>query len=457
MARFKRFIRSLFCLAQTRRQRYRDSSNISTTDGKEKPSLSTDGMSDEQSVLISDLGKNDIQQQDSHAIETELCSKSPTCPLYSPDGRPAKDTATEKATTLTKITPSKKSPEQTPVFPFPLEIFERIWAYLTPPESRMAFALASRFFFYHFKPGPLTTSQTQTLQLWLERDTPNLYFCWLCKRLHTWCCGELEFLREGEGRHPTRVLSFDKGCRFRKWSGHPASLGNAQNIKLETARLIMNRHFYGGEHGLGLDALCYRRQRLAAGQQGSSIMVEESRRLRVIDNELYVKEDVLMYHKDGHETALRDYLDAPGGEDILPPVCRHIGRYHRFGKSKATKPTPKAHAEFIGPILSCKYCYTDCHIVARWQAGDGARPAGWTVSGSKWYTLGSCRDLRNDKWNNAAIDFVRFHARPRAASPDCPAGIVRGKWLFGNRYGRKDVDVELVNETSHPIFVGSLG
>ncbi|KAH6848038.1 hypothetical protein B0I37DRAFT_156294 [Chaetomium sp. MPI-CAGE-AT-0009] len=450
MPRIKRFIRSFLCLPWTRSQRSRDNWNKPTTKGDEELFLSTDGISYERSIVVPDgPWKKDTQEQDSSPAVTELHLETLPCLLHAPDGRLAKDSSREQAASRSKTAP----PHNPPVFTFPLEIFDMIWAYLTPPESRMAFSLTCRFFFDHYKPGLLNVDETKTLQLWLEKDIPNLYFCLLCKTLHNWCCGELRSFSRYEGRQPRRVLSFDKGCRFRKWSEHPASLGNAQHIKLETARLLINRHLYGEKHGPNLDVLSFRRHRPAAGQTtGSSIMVEESRRLRIIDDELYAEEKVLMYHKDGYEAALRDYLDAPGGEDILPPVCRHIGRYYRFGKTRPAKHTAEGF-EFIGPILSCKYCYTDYHIQARLQAGDGARPAGWTVSGTKWYTLGSCRDLLNDKWNNAAIDRVPFVVRSRSAH--WPAGAVHRRWAFGSGYGVGDVDRYLTRRDLSSVSVGS--
>lgn len=411
-------------------------------------------MAYEQSLVAAHTWKKKAPNEDASPDETEAHTElePPKCQLHVPGAKPKRNVPRGNTTVLTNTTPSK----DTTVFPLPLEIFDMIWAYLTPPESRAAFALTCRLFYRHFNVAQIIDVRaTETLQLWLEKDIPDLYFCGFCKKLHTWCCGEVRHRAGYEGQHPTRVLSYDKRCKYRNLSDHPASLGNAQNIKLETARLIMNRDLYGEEHGLSLDALSFSRHRpvaALAGQNTGDVIIEESRRLRIIAGELYVRENSVLYHKEGDENALRAYLDAPGGEDIMPPVCRHIASYSRIGKTKLSKNATGGYGDFIGPILSCRHCYTDYHIRARWHPADGRRPAGWAVGGTKWCALGACRDISDEKWNNAAVDASHFSVQPRATN--WCAGIVIGRWAHGGGCASvEELDLDLMMNASCQ-FVG---
>lgn len=451
MRRLKYFIRSFFCVAMRRWKQSRESIYVPTTElGEEEPSSSPDDMSYKPFLVAPDPWKKVASDQDASPDKAKLHREPPSCPSHVPGVKVTKNAVRGGDGFLAKTTPG----QNTSVFPLPLEIFDMIWAYLTPPESRAAFALTCRLFYRHFKLTPISTKATETLQLWLEKDVPNLYFCWLCNKLHTWCCGELRPMTEYQGPHPTRVLSYDKRCRYRKRSEHPASLGNAHNIKLETARLITNRHLYGEQHGPSPDALSFIRHRPVAGQKTGDVMIEESRRLRIINGELYVRESVVMYHKDGDEDALHAYLDLPGGQDIMPPACRHIASYSRISKAKLSRDVEGGYVSFIGPVLSCKYCYTDYHIRAQWQPADGPRPAGWVVGGTKWCALGSCRDLRDDKWNNAAMESIPFFAQPR--STHWSAGQVLRTWAAGEGSANvEDPDLDLIrNDIYPPIFVG---
>ncbi|KAH6622561.1 hypothetical protein F5144DRAFT_550237 [Chaetomium tenue] len=411
-------------------------------------------MTDEQSLVAVDICKKEAPSEDASPDETKPHPEleMPKCQRHEPGAKLARNAPRGDTTVLTKATRS----QDTCVFSLPLEVFHMIWDYLTPEESKTAFALTCRLFYRHFKVK--RSIDREILQLWLEKDIPKLYWCPFCSKLHTWCCGEVGPMPGYEGRYPARVItSYDKGCKYRKLSGDPASPGNAQNIKLETVRLIINRHLYGEAHGLSPDALSFTRHRPVAAlsrQKTSDIMIEESRRLRVIDGELYVRENSVLYHKEGDEHALRAYLNVPGGEDIMPPVCRHIASYSRIDKTKLYKNETGGYGDFVGPILSCRHCYTDYHIRARWHPADGHRPAGWAVGGTKWCALGACRDLSDRKWLTAAMEEMPTSVPPRAT--DWCAGMVLSKWADGGESANvEELDLGLTMKVPYPSqFVG---
>lgn len=95
----------------------------------------------------------------------------------------------------------------------------------------------------------------------LERDQPNLHYCHICVRLHTWrdqCPTKGPLMLSRSSISPDclfgpgpRVQGFAYG---RDKRGH---IRRGLKLRFHDARLVMNAHLYGPAHGLPIDALDY--------------------------------------------------------------------------------------------------------------------------------------------------------------------------------------------------------
>ncbi|KAK4184537.1 hypothetical protein QBC35DRAFT_477173 [Podospora australis] len=141
----------------------------------------------------------------------------------------------------------------------PTEIIDLVLERL-PPESVIAFSLTCRFFYLkHLPPAETTQKQLSqvpriSLLLLLESQLPDHHFCYDCYRLH-----------RTRLRPNNDVKMFDSYCGNRlRVLGKPKStwmLDSLPTLAPEGAptfgdfRLVINRHFYGGEHWLPLSVL----------------------------------------------------------------------------------------------------------------------------------------------------------------------------------------------------------
>lgn len=192
----------------------------------------------------------------------------------------------------------------------PREVIDRIVSFL-PPECLAAFALTCRTLHCWYMPTPpqLSAPERNAILVWLEKDTPQLYICHLCAKLHTW------------GHAPRYLHSaiprYNQACHKQfgdshLWPPHPSYC-----LIFSTARLVMNRHFYGPSHGPPLDAI--EMDHLGEARDGRAwdgVMIKQWWRARVIDDQLYLKATMQVYHQRGSASALRRHFDNPVREII---------------------------------------------------------------------------------------------------------------------------------------------
>jgi hypothetical protein len=169
-----------------------------------------------------------------------------------------------------------------PLLSLPPEIVGAIQAHL-PAESVVALALTSRRLFRHLAPSGAALDKEQRIAVLalLERDTPHLYLCYDCNKLHTW-----------RRKDPDRggITHYDQCCASRYKCRFSSPPHESYNLRFHVAQLIMNRHFYGEGHGPPLDALSHQSTLYDdRGVFGTGVKRRQSWRARIIGDELYLE------------------------------------------------------------------------------------------------------------------------------------------------------------------------
>lgn len=379
-------------------------------------------------------------------------------------------------------------PATTSIFPLPSEINDMIFSYL-PIESVIALALTCRFLFESMPPSCLRVlNKEERFKLlgFLEKDTPHLYACHRCLHLHIW---------PGMARQPgigeygkARSCRIKNSRRFVLLTPPDYSYGMSYAL----ARLITNRHLYGEQHGLPLEVL----NRTVVEQDrfmNMGIRLENSWTARIIDDELYLKATVQVYHKKGDEGVFRKRFGKvlPSYKSLLrfsangrrkpnerwrlawqdqqrelltrdrTLVCQHIGGpgsakwwgYNWGGRDlNRLKDSGGLLRPRTGEIRSCRYCFTDFRVDFQWRPLDSEGPKGWVVRYTRWHRLGDCRSPLDPRWYNYIQE--RFWDIPEPRINSCAAGMVYHNWRARDGAagsGAAD-DEDQVNELTNAAF-----
>jgi hypothetical protein len=198
----------------------------------------------------------------------------------------------------------------------------------------------------------------------------------------------------------------------------------------------MNRHFYGESHGPDVDSLRHMAENHDFLDSQDGVLVRQSWRARIIDDELYIEATLKVYHENGRARVLRQHLDRAQGESRAL-VCGHVGVIRQSSHTavnRARHPLreldqePGSSTMFVpisGTLKSCRNCFTDYRLDVEWRALDSDGPKGWVIGVTRWHQLGSCRSPEDDKWRNYARHYRNVPA-PRMST--CEAGAVYRRW-----------------------------
>jgi len=362
-----------------------------------------------------------------------------------------------------KPAPAARSLQEQCPMKIPNELVNKILAHL-PPESATAFSLTCHAFHAQFFQKDLVSSvpvsirnspfgfprrglspadqanlqSRQQLLIWLEKDTPSLYYCHICVRVHKW--------RE-QSKHwcmwyqagLERLCLNENYVLIDRWPEFPREIG------YPTARLFMNDYVYGpgrspwtGPRGL---ARTIRYPNSFAGAHCTIV------RARVLNGEL------LLYTVTSLTCRTRLFSDTfiTFLESIArTPICSHCGdidktfceyssagqRRHRMHQMTRTSivdarrthllvgpssPTPKSYAG------SCGVCHTDFVYTVK-SIGTPEHPR-WSATLRKWHFLGDCRSPYEGKWglvSGTASQSTpqRHQSNPSSGLP----GYVKSAW-----------------------------
>ena len=350
----------------------------------------------------------------------------------------------------------------------PPEIILQILEHL-PVESKIALALTCRAFYAQFFPtnpapdraflGTLNASTTHNLFTWLEKDNAHLYYCASCSKLHKWH-------RPHQPPYP-RPFGLDHACRdtdgcqcpagcagtneYQDWGPHHGSL------HYPTARLLMNRHLHGRDHGPDPASAFNRTSSppLALYRHRGSIRRNYSREARIIGDELFVHTvTTIRFDDEASSQPLRDMLRVL--EDMTAKtVCRHFrDATDVFFADDGLDPEPLVRvvfwrAPFREQTRSCNYCHTDSELEVQvedyesnnyvYSPGGGRhrrrddenmtpeKRKAYTVVVRTWCQLGGCRDVNDLKWRQMKTHQGDLRRRFQMCAP----GAVRERWEGG--------------------------
>ena len=285
--------------------------------------------------------------------------------------------------------------------------------------SRVSLALTCRFLRALCFPLnlELNKEEKQTLLLLLEKDTSKHYFCHFCNKLHAWN------MKRSRPR-PNFILE-DSRCKPMIEGSRLFLDSSVCRMKYNYARLIMNRHFYGPEHGLPLRDFQRKRDRRSR-ECGISGTVTSS--CRIVDDKLLI---LRVNNLQGDRVGLSRYF-----RRYQEKFCIHIYpeiEYRAYVPrvqlpelevERKTKDFVPCHQSF----RSCSICLTDYSIeITR-------RPKGnYNIKLLVYNQLGECRSPHDWNWKIMTSLWTTQKAGRRANFPlEYAPGSIVDRWNKGD-------------------------
>lgn len=235
----------------------------------------------------------------------------------------------------------------------------------------------------------------------LEQETPSVYYCHPCSRLHSWKPSD-NFTIYQLMRRCTRTLFFMAPY---PWPSVPYPF----------ARLIMNRHRYGPPHGFTVDRLeCDKKSFGSWSRRGNRLDLKSS--ARIIDDELFVKRTMSISIRGGEGL---DCLDRTQKRSLF--ICKHLKLCHnRYG---FLIPEMKGLATCENSLGSCPKCLTDYSVsITRVEK---TRSIYWDIDMATYQQFGACRTPFDWKW-------MALHkgagCNTRSLRKGHGPGVVRHRW-----------------------------
>ncbi|CAI6335369.1 unnamed protein product [Periconia digitata] len=194
--------------------------------------------------------------------------------------------------------------------------------------------------------GRLKDSDKQELLILLEKDTPSMFFCHCCIKLHSQqeILGSLEY--PSDEKAPCRWSVTDHG---------KITLVESFSIPYYIMRLVMNRQLNGPTHGLPLEFL----QRQSRHSLPRSWEKNETLDARVIDNSLLTLSVKTYWNHKGRTQDLREALGF-----YRTDICSHVTILQRGVKGFIKIPeiledSPGSLPPYTKSFKSCAWCMTD--------------------------------------------------------------------------------------------------
>jgi hypothetical protein len=303
-----------------------------------------------------------------------------------------------------------------------------------PPAAAAALSLTCRDLFALVFPGArpglaTNASERQDLLLLLESDLAHGW--WYCH-----CCSWLRRVStlgpSARGRDCTAGFRCDDYHHNRRWFA-----GSSYSIDYQSARLAMNRHFFGPPKGLPLD-----RFDLEAGAY-TAILHEKVHlpwrdkwSARILQDELFLSATRTASGAGWTDDALRAAL-----EDEWRDICGHVRtssdpNFLAVNVLSRLSVTPTGFfAPCRGTVEACSRCFTDYTItierkVEDAEEGRGKRePAGfWFITITSYHQLGCYRSPLDPKWDGFGMPMRQEAFAERRDMEAYPTGIIKAMW-----------------------------
>lgn len=332
------------------------------------------------------------------------------------------------------------SPPQSPslgAFALPPELIYMISAHLDDL-SAVSLALTCRTLCVLCFPKDLHlhNKEKAELLLWLERKVANVYFCEHCTKLHCWNKRWAKPFEQWWGtslpceqRSDHRLLNVSGVC----W------------ISYHYARLVMNRHFYGLDHGLPLHKI---ESSCRDGFREYKNSGRESLKARIIDDRLLLLTTWTMTGRDAR--LLRAYIDSLGIR-----LCRHMAIHanNHIPKQLPELDIQRAIPGYFAPcsasLGSCPVCLTDYDIDIHWNQ----KKKRFFILTYCYRDLGQCRSPSDWSWRSMTSLRAQGITRKELSQDywlDYGLGVVRDRWTKADNITGSDtgtwVDVPVIPE-----------
>ncbi|KFA61248.1 hypothetical protein S40285_10461 [Stachybotrys chlorohalonatus IBT 40285] len=321
---------------------------------------------------------------------------------------------------------SKLVRREPPAFPFlqlPADVLLLISDYLDLPATlHLSLSCRGTYALLHSaRKQKLQPEVRELLLLSLEKDPfgRGTYYCHSCNALHPF---EKHWGPLSE-RHDIEEGEFHCGNRNRF-----SPIGNAFELTYTHARLAMNRHLYGPDHGIPLGNLC-----LEHSEARDVAAIHCSTAARIWNNELFLLRTYAFTVDAAHAAEFRR---CTGARDFR--ICEHTSFFPSSSVSR--QHVPELHRRQPGrtggddlvPCTdapgSCGLCLMDYDITIAPAAVGSA----WSVEIHAYHDLGGCRSPDDWKWarfTESSRPHLFFPNRPnRRSSPYYP-GAIKKRWL----------------------------
>ncbi|KAK7537603.1 hypothetical protein IWX49DRAFT_570412 [Phyllosticta citricarpa] len=243
-------------------------------------------------------------------------------------------------------------------------------------------------------PGPWTTEDQKAWVRAREEHQPDGLLCHSCHRFH-------RFSREMDNEFPKSHYIHQPHLECGRKQG--MVLLGTRWLKFCHVQLLMNRHRWGREHGVPLDALSmpYESPPPPGLSRPDQFRMKQMWKAKVVQGQLYLK---------GKYTISGDFSDIVATLESRKPIriCKH--RTTEFGivkhlcrriSEQIASPSiwPEKHESRCFGLDYCDFCYTD------YQMTLGYLPDGLhCVSFETWHRVGSCHSPEDRNWQALILD-----------------------------------------------------
>ncbi|PVI04645.1 hypothetical protein DM02DRAFT_611268 [Periconia macrospinosa] len=320
--------------------------------------------------------------------------------------------------TLTSI--STPAPQSAPLLKLPVELIQHISSYLSDISTLASFSLTSRYLYHAIGTLPLSThmdgeslpstgralSSTQSRpsraerrerREILERAFPTRWYCAWCDKFHV-----------QEATTSPKLFNYETKRACASFNSYLHDDKNEFVLCYHHVRLAVNRHLWGPEYGIGLDAFAYTssptRRTLWARKMDVSAILRT--RARVVEGRFLLNATYSITIPTPSSAKLPRSL-AKSLLAILPQILvghrdsrePHTGLFACLDKALLS-PVPK-----LGIVRLCCVCATD-FAVDVYHSPPGKRNADGQIVGlpetllriSVWRDLGNGRNPFDSSW-----------------------------------------------------------
>jgi hypothetical protein len=315
----------------------------------------------------------------------------------------------------------EQQPTSTPILNVPSDILLLIGDYLDTPEllslkltCKSTYALFPQTSYKTMRPN-----QKERFLPLIERDPlgRGTVYCHPCNKLHPF--------QETSGPH-SEVENTDKKHKVGKCAKRDrfSPLGNPFDLTFAHARMAMNRHLYGSEHGVPLSNLCVEHV-----EHRDKATIQCSTSAKIMDDELFLQRTYAFAVADAD---VAEFRKCTGARDFK--LCEHTSLF----------PGPSTLRQYIPELQmrpasggdgfvacreapgSCGLCLMDYDITIERGADESSRVVIRAI-----HQLGACRSPDDWKWarfTESRRPHLFFPNRPNRRGSVLNPGTIRKRW-----------------------------